>query len=167
MNPQEALAECEVNGKVKNRIWRQLVKLNAVHEEEVAEEFVGGERKPTNNEREKHYPPPRLGSWDYLLAGEAHLLRVRWQQPEPPQMGEVALPHRGPLPAAGLLRCHGIGGGGGSLLLRHRRRGGFSLLLVGGARNLSAMENGREEEEGRFWQGSEKCAARPFSPHFL
>ena len=42
VNPQEALTQREENRKVENRIGRQLVKLNAVHEKKIAEEFMGG-----------------------------------------------------------------------------------------------------------------------------
>jgi hypothetical protein len=46
-DPQERLAKSNKTSDVQNRIWRELVKLHAVNEENPTEKFMAGKDKPS------------------------------------------------------------------------------------------------------------------------
>jgi hypothetical protein len=61
---------------VQNRVWCELVELQAINKEKPTKKFVGRERKTVQEKSKKHHPITARGLGDALGAGEDDLILV-------------------------------------------------------------------------------------------
>ena len=125
MDAEEALAKCDKDRNVKNRIGRQLVQLNPINEKESTKEFVNWKGQAANKEISEDYPKTfgRIGNgfitWDLhrlIVCQQAHLL----------ELAVVLRGEFGSLPSRDLVFLRSSGGTGGDVLgaFGPRRHGG-------------------------------------------
>jgi hypothetical protein len=74
LDPKKRFAKRNKAGNVQNRVWRELVKLDAINKEKPTKKFVGRERKSVQEKSKKHHPIAARGLGDALRAGEDDLI---------------------------------------------------------------------------------------------
>jgi hypothetical protein len=74
LDPQEGFAKSDEAGDMQDRIWRELVKLHTINKKKPTEEFMGRERKTTQQKSKEHHPIAARGLGDAFSAGEDDLL---------------------------------------------------------------------------------------------
>jgi hypothetical protein len=74
LDPEKRFAKCNKAGNVKNRIWREMVKLHAINKEKPMEKFMGRERKSAQEKSKEHHPIAARGLGDVLETREDDLI---------------------------------------------------------------------------------------------
>jgi hypothetical protein len=73
-DPEKRFAKSNEAGNVQNRVWCEVVKLNAIDKEKPTKKFVGRERKTAKEESKEHHLTAARGLGDALGARKDDLV---------------------------------------------------------------------------------------------
>jgi hypothetical protein len=56
LDPEKRFTERNKSGNMRNRVWRELVKLHAINKEKPTKKFMGRNRKSAQKKSKEHHP---------------------------------------------------------------------------------------------------------------